>query len=556
MQKAAPQHASAKTQPTARQGGTALPSMLSDRVHSSPLMVAQRQRVEGINNSPRMVEQRNEFEGMLGIAQRVKKEHSLQRKAAAESAPQLEKLPAKQANHTGLPDNLKSGIESLSSMAMDHVKVHYNSPQPGQLNALAYAQGSEIHVAPGQEKHVPHEAWHVVQQMQGRVQATTQAKGIGINDDPGLEQEATTMGARALQLQAVPELHPDAPNHSGSRAIVQRARYLKCLQTPGNMAGEITRLTTASPLDAAPGTFGGNRPDGFGPIDMNRWLSGGAGISTTHYNPGQMQYYSPVGFIVDVAPERVLGNFSGDGSTSTLHSGRPQYWQAFETIRAAMLADGAISAAITAQGYEGDFAAAVTNLPTATTLKGWIEAFLANGAVAAEVKAAVIALIKATATTSLQSHYQNNGFNYPLGPGAPGALAPLEAHLRGLEPGASYANPAQNNREVKYTESQVHAELGHVVAAFYATEAGAYPDLIDAAWRATDAAFLANRAQAAQTVRQELVTAGNAGVEVNHLVGGNLVEGLLPAPVVPVPVLAADPGPGPGDAHEPVVPGQ
>jgi len=45
---------------------------------------------------------------------------------------------------------------------------------PAQLNALAYAQGSDIHVAPGQEKHLPHEAWHVVQQSKGRVKPTMQ----------------------------------------------------------------------------------------------------------------------------------------------------------------------------------------------------------------------------------------------------------------------------------------------------------------------------------------------------------------------------------------------
>ena len=75
------------------------------------------------------------------------------------------------ANSTGLPDNLKSGIENLSGHSMDDVKVHYNSSQPAQLNAHAYAQGTNIHVAPGQEKHLPHEAWHVVQQAQGRVHA-------------------------------------------------------------------------------------------------------------------------------------------------------------------------------------------------------------------------------------------------------------------------------------------------------------------------------------------------------------------------------------------------
>jgi hypothetical protein len=94
----------------------------------------------------------------------------------------------KKENKTGLPDNLKSGVEQLSGHSLDDVNVHYNSSQPAQLNALAYAQGTDIHVAPGQEKHLPHEAWHVAQQKQGRVQPTMQMKaGVAINDDPGLE---------------------------------------------------------------------------------------------------------------------------------------------------------------------------------------------------------------------------------------------------------------------------------------------------------------------------------------------------------------------------------
>lgn len=83
---------------------------------------------------------------------------------------------AEKSNNTGLPDSLKHGIESLSGMSMDNVKVHYNSAKPAQLNAHAYAQGTDIHLAPGQEKHLPHEAWHVVQQAQGRVKPTMQMK--------------------------------------------------------------------------------------------------------------------------------------------------------------------------------------------------------------------------------------------------------------------------------------------------------------------------------------------------------------------------------------------
>ena len=114
---------------------------------------------------------------------------------------QLQPQQAPRTNNTGMPDQLKSGIESLSGLAMDHVKVHYNSAKPAQLNAHAYAQGSDIHVAPGQEQHLPHEAWHIVQQVQGRVQPTMQLNGgVPVNDDVSLEQEADVMGAQALAV--------------------------------------------------------------------------------------------------------------------------------------------------------------------------------------------------------------------------------------------------------------------------------------------------------------------------------------------------------------------
>lgn len=116
----------------------------------------------------------------------------------------MQRLVAK-PNQTGMPDNLKNGIESLSGISMDAVRVHYNSSKPAQLNAHAYAQGTDIHIAPGQEQHLPHEAWHVVQQAQGRVKPTMQMKaGVPVNDDAGLEHEADVMGAMAMQVQHAP----------------------------------------------------------------------------------------------------------------------------------------------------------------------------------------------------------------------------------------------------------------------------------------------------------------------------------------------------------------
>jgi hypothetical protein len=103
-----------------------------------------------------------------------------------------------------LPSSLRAGIESLSGMNMDGVRVHYGSPLPARINALAYAQGRNIHLARGEEKHLPHEAWHVVQQMQGKVRATTHVEGVGVNDDTSLEREADRMGDRAMQMKPAP----------------------------------------------------------------------------------------------------------------------------------------------------------------------------------------------------------------------------------------------------------------------------------------------------------------------------------------------------------------
>jgi hypothetical protein len=156
-------------------------------------------------------------------------EDLLQGKFDSGAGKPLQAKPEAVTNRTGLPDQLKAGIESLSGMDMSDVRVHPNSAKPAQLDALAYAQGNDIHLGPGQEQHLPHEAWHVVQQRQGRVKPTMQAKGTAINDDQGLEQEADVMGARAnqagrqsLSMTEVSGSH--AATGGPSLAITQRRR--------------------------------------------------------------------------------------------------------------------------------------------------------------------------------------------------------------------------------------------------------------------------------------------------------------------------------------------
>lgn len=159
-------------------------------VDNRPEAVAQRKLQEMANNSPQS-KQAAQFQAM------------------ADNYSAQQQLPIqKKENKTGLPDNLKTGMESLSGLSLDDVKVHRNSDKPAQLQAHAYAQGTDIHLCSGQEKHLPHEAWHVVQQKQGRVKPTKQKEGkVNINDDAGLEKEADVMGGKALQFIQVEKNH-------------------------------------------------------------------------------------------------------------------------------------------------------------------------------------------------------------------------------------------------------------------------------------------------------------------------------------------------------------
>jgi len=126
-------------------------------------------------------------------------------------------------NNTGIPDRLKTGLENLSGIDLSDVKVHRNSSRPKQLDALAYTQGTDIFVAPGQDKLLPHEAWHVVQQKQGRVYPTAKLGRDHINDNATLESEATDMGNKALST-----------NHLSPNIIdLNRNQYARNIQRYG-----------------------------------------------------------------------------------------------------------------------------------------------------------------------------------------------------------------------------------------------------------------------------------------------------------------------------------
>lgn len=109
-----------------------------------------------------------------------------------------------------LPEGVRTKMERSFETDFSAVRVHESAPAvPG---ALASAQGTDLHFAPGQysphtqpgQELLGHELSHVVQQAQGRVSATRQAKGgVAVNDDPALEAEADRQGAAAARGESV-----------------------------------------------------------------------------------------------------------------------------------------------------------------------------------------------------------------------------------------------------------------------------------------------------------------------------------------------------------------
>lgn len=136
------------------------------------------------------------------------------------------KVQQSEENSTGLPDGLKTNLESTSGMSLDHVKVHYNSSKPAELQAHAYAKLPNIYIAPGQEKYLPEEAGHLVQQMQGRVKPTKEVNGTPVNDNASLEKEAVKEGQNASG-GVQKDKGKDLVQKKGQQGVVQRAKIEK-----------------------------------------------------------------------------------------------------------------------------------------------------------------------------------------------------------------------------------------------------------------------------------------------------------------------------------------
>lgn len=132
---------------------------------------------------------------------------------------ELDRMETSRPNLTGIPTQMKLDFEQRSGLPFDDVRVHYNSDKPAQIQAWAYTRGKQIYVAPGQERHLPHELGHIVQQKLGKVRPTGFIRGLPVNDQPDLES-----GADALSRAGGAMLSDGAAKKAGMCAdVVQRS---------------------------------------------------------------------------------------------------------------------------------------------------------------------------------------------------------------------------------------------------------------------------------------------------------------------------------------------
>ncbi len=148
---------------------------------------------------------------MPNMTQALSKPSSVQKNSADKALPD---------SSVKAPGQLKNRFEQMSGLSFQEVQIHYSSSRPAAVGAQAYAAGNHVYLGPGQERHLPHELGHVLQQKQGRVQPTMQLGDVRINCDAALEHEADMLGRQAMQGGYGRET-TILSRESGAREVVQ-----------------------------------------------------------------------------------------------------------------------------------------------------------------------------------------------------------------------------------------------------------------------------------------------------------------------------------------------
>jgi|GEM_PF-4036596 len=126
---------------------------------------------------------------------------------------------------SGLPPELRLRLEGMSGVSLRGVRVHPESSEPEAHEAHSFTRGDDIHLGPGRGEDLAHEAWHVVQQRQGRVPVTGESRGEPLNHDSRLEAEADEKASEAGR-RPIPSR--SRPMSMAAAAPAKAAVQLKC----------------------------------------------------------------------------------------------------------------------------------------------------------------------------------------------------------------------------------------------------------------------------------------------------------------------------------------
>lgn len=213
-------------------------------------------------------------------------------------------IQKKDSSNSGIDDQTKTVFEQLSGHSFSDVKVHYNSDKPNKIGAHGFAQGTQVYLAPGQNRHLHHELWHVAQQKSGRVTANLSMNHLSINTDKSLEKEADQMGELAKRSIQRKIIYPERQNLSSTRRPIPTETIIQ-----GRFYEQLPDGTFSwwmRPMILAGGARAWRRV--FDPATHLQMMHNGFGVWIPNYKDG-------------LDRQRVKGNREADGNTTGLRLG-------------------------------------------------------------------------------------------------------------------------------------------------------------------------------------------------------------------------------------------
>ncbi len=225
-----------------------------------------------------------------------------------------------------LPAAVQAKMEGAMGADFSNIQISKDSERAQGFGARAYAQGNEVHFAPGQydpvstvgQELIGHELAHVMQQRSGRVMPTEEQGGLPINRDHTLEAEADQLGQHAAQYKG-------SKGTVSSASGASRAAVVQC----SLFGDEDHKVKTNTGFEI-------NNPT-FDPTKMKTGLRNStfAGADDERLaNAMKVLYGNPSEAELTAALEEVVAVRKSQNKSLTLASAREQYLKA-KSIREA-----------------------------------------------------------------------------------------------------------------------------------------------------------------------------------------------------------------------------